>query len=366
MYLSGRSVILNKRGEQELASLVEFIRQNDSIVLSEKTISVAKENREEFYKRFDQVLESFITEEFQTELKDASVLAKRYKEVRDKLIASTNVGEISLPHSLETFLGSPKKAVAVALYDYLFTYLQGKMDEEELYSKLEKYAREHFERLQRCSFEPLIFMSVLLGLKPTKFWNVNFGLGFRPVVEDAFTLIPGNQRPVSEWRIPDTVMQTVSGKYFACKFESVSEIGYYDVAITRRRDNTLAGHSKEIVGQRAMMLYEIDSLDEVPILADRVEGKALPASLVVEVSTPEELDVAASRLALANRALTLNPSGGYYVIVPEGVDGNNAFKNDYDLISQKPPFIFLSLSFQKPDLSKLPDENDLKKGESYE
>lgn len=339
--------------KESLLALDDYISHQSDISISSNMVSVPRELRAEFYHHFDSVLELFVEAYTTCFAQDMSELSECYRAEQSRFIELTNVRGIALPKSLETYLENPLKALAGGLYLILFDYLQGKTTCKEF----EKVAFEHVvecERsLQRCGFEFWVFLRVLNLLNPRKVYGVIFGPNLQPQVEDTIVFEPGKQQPLAERRIPDTVIETQEGVFYALKFENSPEIGYYDMPIVRRRDNTLAGNSKEIIGQRVMIVYRISDLESIPTVANRDEACVVSPDIVIEISSKEELSVRASRLALGNRALTLHPNMSYCVIVPEDCEASQYFEKDRQEVEAMPNLSFYRLSHQDKRLSNL-------------
>lgn len=327
--------------EERFEELTSFIRENEPIRITSTSVAVPAQYREEFYRRVDKVLTRIVLDCPEIDLTEALKLSSAYQKVCRSLIKRTNLVGIEIPHSLKAFLDDPLDALAKTLYPLMFDLLQGKLSRDGFTQQANRSIEGSLRTLSRCGYEMWLFFSVIDHLDPVHFWAVDFGIDLQPIIQDTATFYPGRQHPLSERRIPDSAFETRTGARYALKFESVSEVGYYDVPITRRRDNTFAGNTRQVVGQRVLMIHRVSSFDELPTISDRDTGEVSSPTLAIEVSSAQELSIPAARLALGNRALSLDPSQGYAVILPEGTQGETWFINDYAQVKKAPNFKFI-------------------------
>lgn len=333
--------------------LLNFIAENDRVRIRRDLVSVPSDLRPAFYSKLDALLEELVDKQCRDLLPEAQALGSRYQETASSLITKSNLQQIDLPHTLAAYLDNPKKAIATSMYPLVFDFLQGHLDRDGLVHTAHKSMQQHAETLFRCGYEFWVFFCMLNLLRPQGFFSVDFGADLEPVIQDSIVFEPGRQSPFPERRIPDTVVATGEGEYYALKFESVSEIAYYDVPITRRRDNTLGGHSQQIIGQRAMLVYRIASAEDIPTIANRDERAVSPPDIVIEVNTELDLAIPASRLALGNRALTLKPKHAYYVFTPCKMTVESCFSHELEMVAAPPVLEFVTMQNEVDSLKKI-------------
>lgn len=332
--------------EENLKGLRAFIQANKDVCITPTSVAIPRVCRAEFYELLDATLKQFVLICPGFDLSGAADLSSSYQKVYHDLIKKTNLAEIKVPHSLKAFLDNPVDALAKALYPLMFDLLQEKISHQEFSQQAHKAGEASLSALSRCGYEMWLFLSVIDRLEPVRFWSVDFGADLQAIIQDMAILQPGRQHPLSERRIPDSAFETRDGVRYSLKFESAAEVGYYDVPITRRRDNTFAGNTQQVVGQRVLMMHRVPSFDDLPTIADRDTGEVVSPTLAIEVSSEQELSITAARLALGNRALSLNPSQGYVVVLPKGVQGDFWFAHDYEQVEKIPHFKFMTQSYE--------------------
>jgi hypothetical protein len=329
-----------------LKSLQNFLLAHPEIHIDEHRIVLPNEVKQSFYAAFDSTRRSFVKDYCLTLPERVTMLSQFFRQTEHTLCTQTQVEAIVLPHSLRTFVDDPATALSDCLYDILMSLLQKKLSIRRFEREAQELLDTTTSILYRSGYEFLVFYRILESLGPREAWRVEFDEALMPKRTATTSIEPGYQQAFAQRRVPEMVLGTRDGSWFSVKTESAPEIGYYDMPIARRRDNTLAGDSQAIVGHRVMMVHRLADPDNIPTIADRDKKRVVSPSIVVEVSSAEELSIKACRLALGNRALTLQPEQGYYVLLPASASIAGWFDKDESQVQQLPSLCFINLDFE--------------------
>jgi hypothetical protein len=328
--------------QEHMTELIAFCREHPNIRIDSRRITIPREVRTEFYTLVDLLADSLIDGKAHLPT-DIDILMDAFRELEGGFRHQTNIERFVMPHSLRAFITAPAESLRMHLYDPLMRVLQGRLPVDAFGMVADEVLGTRIEGLYQAARELLIYYQVLWKLDPVAVRKVSFDKDHALQSEPSILIEPGQQQAFAQRRIPDTLIQMRDGIWYATKAELASEVGYYDIPILRRRDNTLAGDSQPLIGHRLMMIYRLDSERSIPLIADRDTRHVAPPTVVVELSEPQALSVAAYRLALGNRAVTLHPLNGYYVVLPAGSATDGWFDADIPDIEHPPPVNFITL-----------------------
>lgn len=331
---------INEEGDESmwlaLEALRRFSEETPKVVISTKEVSIAAEARDDFYQVFDEAAAAVAQQFVADEMEEASDLVSRYRFAESVLKESTGIDQVVLPSKLMRFVDDPLSALAGGIQNIVFDYLQDGGDFERLMQRARAQVNADYRCLYRCVYEYWIFFTLINGLLPQKIYHVFYDGISDPFITSTLTLEPGKQLHIAGKRAPDTVVVTQDGTCYALKFECSSEIAYYDVPMFRRRDNTFGGDSRGILGQRTLLLFALESLEKVPVIADRDKKTLEQPLLSVEIGSEVEFSIPASRLALGNRALTLRPLLGHHVVNLSQSGGIVWADSELEMIAEEP------------------------------
>ncbi|MDR1014625.1 MAG: hypothetical protein LBL86_06565 [Coriobacteriales bacterium] len=335
--------------------LKAFCAAHPRLRIDRRRISVPAELRPGFYAALDEAARALVRAARPGLAAETEGLVEGFRLLEEGFRRQAGIEETVLPHSLRAFLSCPSQALAGRLYGPLMGLLQEEGSSQDdggpdaldaadaLPTPLLALIDEAADGLHRAASELSLFYRLLWMLDPVQVRKVGFDASLRPTGTATTVMEPGQQQAFVQRRIPDTLVRARGGQWYSTKFELASEVGYYDVPILRRRDNTLAGDSQPLIGHRVLMVHRLSSADDVPTIADRDTGRLVAPTVVVEASSPEALQMPACRLALGNRAVTLRPECGYFVLLPAGSRTEGWFDEDGERIAHLPSVTFLAL-----------------------
>jgi hypothetical protein len=214
---------------------------------------------------------------------------RAFNGIEASLCARSGIEGIALPKAMADYLADPLQSADRILSEPALWLLQGQLDPSG-FSQLakERYLVPRFAELDRYLYEAWIAYGLIDALDPVEFWNV------RVNDESAFcssrtnNLRMGHQIRLRDFRLPEAMFRAAGGDCWAYKIERKPELYHYDDP-GRKRDFTAGGNTENHSGRRSLMLYRIDGVESVPVIAQRSKRYVMPPDLLVEHLSVEEL-----------------------------------------------------------------------------
>ena len=144
--------------------------------------------------------------------------------------------------------------------------LSGQLTEAEAEREAALALTRGWESLVRNAYEAWAYYGVVAELRPRKFWAVvSFdGADARAVETDE--IVAGWQAVSPDRRVPEAVFQTEDGRLFAMKSEAARELDYYGFSSVRGRDTSAGGNTRDLMGHRVLLVYEMRSRRPVQVV----------------------------------------------------------------------------------------------------
>lgn len=152
--------------------LVDFIEDAPGVVIKEDLVSIEKEIRPSFYKKFNKVRASFLAQNYSDWLDEAQFLSSKYMKVEDYLSDRLRLEDVLMPGELERFLSDPMKQVVRDLFDPLFELLQKKIEPKEFEERAEESVHESFQNLYQMGYIKWFVLSFIKNIDPEKVYQV--------------------------------------------------------------------------------------------------------------------------------------------------------------------------------------------------
>ena len=111
--------------------LAEFIGLHNEIEISSNKVVIPSGIKDEFYRYFDSVRETLITESFPHQLDIAEELSRNFKEIRGLVLESEAIDSIDISGDLNWFLENPTNGLTRYLFDPLMKLLAGTSNPDE-------------------------------------------------------------------------------------------------------------------------------------------------------------------------------------------------------------------------------------------
>lgn len=118
--------------------------------------------------------------------------------------------------------------------------------------------------------------------------------------------------------MPEALFETADGRLFAMKTELARELDFYGAKIKRRRDMSLGGNTVDQVAHRVLLLYRIEGIDAIPLLADRDHLKVLGSDLMVEAVMPGDMEPGLACAMFLERLETMHSKRPVQMLLADG------------------------------------------------
>lgn len=279
--------------EQAYADLVQFVHQHDTIVVTPTSLSVPVDVRDEFYEWVETARKQLVRDVLGVRIDEAICLAQRAATRRSEFVARAGLRSFQLASQLEHFFTDPLATLSKPAFSLVLDGLQNATPVAEIEAKAQVEVADFCYELMRNAYEAWVYYTVVLALDPVKFWGVVSNDTVRVTAVETQDIVAAAQITSPERRIPEAVFQTRDGRLFAMKSEAARELDYYGVRIQRQRDNSAGGNTAGLVCHRVLLLYRLQSLDEVAPVVDRQKNWQKPCDLMCEVLEPCEMSVPA-------------------------------------------------------------------------
>lgn len=274
--------------ERALADVRAYVERHEGIRITETGLSVPQEVRAAFYDKVSTVQDALVTLALRDSAKRTAHLSELCAASRDALIAGSDLVEFRLPRAIENAIENPRRALAAPAFTFVLDALR-QNDDEAIAQEAACAVASHAKTLDRCMYELWAYYGVVAALRPVRFYEV-----FSPDTVQARAMptgvvAVGEQASSPSKRMPEAVFETADGRVFAMKTEVARELDFYGAKIKRRRDMSLGGDSMDHMMHRVLLLYRIQSVDDVPLIADRDHMKVLASDLMLEALLPEDM-----------------------------------------------------------------------------
>jgi hypothetical protein len=228
------------------------------------------------------------------------------KAVGGSLRTKAAVDTVRLPQALAEFIGSPLSATAKALYGSAMGFLQRRAPLEDCEAGMKLALDAFVGSLNRSVYETWLTFALIDRLGPTEFRAVSYTESGELLARPTTSLEIGFQVPLKDYRLPEALFRTASGACFAYKFECSNEIAYYKNP-DKCRDLTAAGNTAGLLCHRTLLLYQVDGLETVPVLACRSNHYTVTPALLVEHLSWDELRSPQALAQARKRPLVFGP-----------------------------------------------------------
>jgi hypothetical protein len=278
---------------------------SDIVIENDKLSFYDDEAKKSFHRMLDGMLYALASDVLAEEDAIESHTIDGFSQVEASLCEKSGINTVILPRSLMDYRSDPVKTAAKVLFDPGIRLLQQQITPEGLVLQAKKSVPTYLAKIDRYLYEAWIAYGLLDLLDPVEFWNVDRLPDGSFISKPADHLETGLQPSLKDYRLPEALFRTASGACYAYKFDHVTEIASYKTP-ARAKDFTSAGNTVGQVCQRALLLFELEDLDTVPIIAQRSKKAMLKPALVVEHLSAFEYGLLERRQEVRARAEIMN------------------------------------------------------------
>lgn len=274
---------------EALETLRSFVEEHADLVVTSQTLRIPAHLKSTFYALVKETQIALFDELVGADAEHTVQAALNLSRVRNDLLAESDLVELNLPDALEALTLDARSALSKPALNSVLDALQNNYDAQRLIDSAFLVLPSYCETMFRSAYEMWVYFQIIADLKPVRFFEV-FSLDtvdVRAVATGSITV--GAQITSPERRIPEAVFETKDGRVFAFKSEVARELDFYSIKITRRRDFSAGGNTINQMGHRVLLLYRIEDIEKVPLLADRDKPTVLPPDLICEFLLPNEM-----------------------------------------------------------------------------
>jgi len=307
--------------KDEYARLREYIAAHPEIVLTKNEISIPQPLRDEFYRIFDDIRRAVVAKHIDALPVGVRTLSERYTRIEKEAAGLLGVKEIGMPIDLHVFLRNPEEGLIRAVYNCLFAFIQGKIDEAEFENLAGESIAASVAELFRLGYERWAGLELIKLLEPEEAFSVGLDEDFKPYLCKLEEVSFGRQWHHPTMRIPELVVRSRRfNSLVAVKMALAMEIEEYLVTIKPPvRPKKRTGDTSFAMDSRVALLSFLESEKKIPVYADIYDGTRTPPDLLVEFMNMDapggEEDVFAR---VRRRMEILNPKLGCTLIAPAG------------------------------------------------
>ena len=268
----------------EYARLCEYISANPEIVLNKNEISIPQSVRDRFYGIFDDIRMAVVAERLDAMSGMTRTLCERYARIEKEAAELLGVEEIEMPVDLRVFLHKPKDGLIRAIYNCLFGFIQGKIDEVEFERLADESITAAAAGLSRLGYERWVGLELIKLLEPGESFFVDLDNDEKPCLRELETCAFGRQVHHPTMRIPELVVRSCRfDMLVAVKMALVKEIDEYYVEFKPRvRPKRRTGDTSFTLDSRAVLLSFLENENKIPVYADIFECTRTPPDWLVE------------------------------------------------------------------------------------
>ncbi len=341
--------------KQEYKLLCDYIAAHPEIAITPNEVSIPQAERDEFYRRFDDIRRAAVEEYYPTLPVDAGLLSDNYVRAEREIKELLGLSDILVPMDLFTFLHNPKEGLTRTLYNRTFDLLQGKATLETFENQAGNDLRFAAADLFRLGYEMWGALELIKLLDPDEAFLVDLDDDYKPFLRELKDIAFGRQTPHPTMRIPEFVLHSRKmGKYVAVKMMPTREIETYVVPFKPPvRPKKKTGDTSFALDSRAMILSFMETPDEIPIIADIYERTITSPDWIIEYITGNELTTPDSLDQVKRHFEALHPRSGTCLVLIDC---------DRESMPEKIPdnIHVVSFGFDRSRLQSVVDELSLK------
>lgn len=283
----------------------EFLAGHPEIRITKTSLTIPKERREEFYARLEEISRSLAGSLLGDRAVEGAEMAARCRAVREELVTRTGLEEFRLPSALENLIASPFSAFARPIFGLMMDGIQQGLSEEEIEERAARALPPFADDLLRNAYEAWAYYGIIAALKPIRFYGIQSPDTVQVNVVETGAVQVGYQVTSPERRLPEAVLETADGRFFAMKSESAGEIAFYGTKIQRKQDFSSGGNTTDVLTHRVLLLYCLEKRQDAGLLANREKLYIRPADLICEYLLPGEMSGIYPASCFAERMRTI-------------------------------------------------------------
>jgi hypothetical protein len=272
--------------------LKDYITANPEIHIDASEVSIPGHLRNEFYKHFDDIRNSFIESSYASLPFEMDALCRNYIQSEKELTELLSLDRIELPVDLWTFLHNPKDGLVRWLYNRLFEMVQGKITVDDFEQMGHQDLTATAAELFRLGYEAWAAITLILSLEPDGAFGVGLDEDYEPLVAELKEIAFGRQFHNPAKRLPEFILHSKKlNRHIAIKMPLAREVDSYYIPyeIPKRMLRHHTGDTSHVLGSRIMFLSILQDPKEIPVFIDMYTRQIKSPDLTVEFLMEQNL-----------------------------------------------------------------------------
>lgn len=320
---------LESQWKHKYGILKAFISSNPEIHIGQYEVHIPEDQRDRFYKYFDNVRMAIVESWSSFFNFDVYTLSTNYIESENKLSKTLNCS-IQLPLDLSSFVHNPKEGMMRLIYNRLFELVQGKIPEDDFEWIVEGDLAAGATAMFRIGYEAWAALALIILLEADELLGIALDGDNKPLVTEIGEIAFGRQFHHAAKRIPEFILHSKKlNSHIAFKMPLVKEVNSYDIPVevpTQRLLRNRNGDTSSVLDHRMIFLSVVPDLNKTPVYADihkrTINGPDLTIEFLMEqdLTDPETIGQVQSRVEI------MKPRFGGNILVMEPTSGSGSFK----------------------------------------
>lgn len=270
--------------------LRQFAEASEAIKVTRQSLFVPEESKAEFYRLAEETQKALGIQVLGKYEELGKTLVQKFKHTRQQMVAGSNLKEFCLANAVENLVEDPELAMAKPAFGIVLDGLQQGLSKEDMEEKARRQVIPFCKDLLRNLYEAWLYYGIVAALKPARFYGVYSPDTIDMQAVETDKIVAGFQAASPERRMPEAIFVTEDGRVFAMKSEVAEELDFYGERPGRCRDLSAGGNTVDQIAHRVLLLYRMESVEKVPLLANREKRYILPNDMMCEFLLPEEME----------------------------------------------------------------------------
>ncbi len=285
--------------------LKQFTETYEAIKVTRQSLFVPEESKAEFYRLAEETQKALGMQVLGKYEEVGKKLVHKFRNTRQQIIAGSNLKEFRLASAVENLVEDPELAMAKPAFGIILDGLQQGLSQEDMEEQARRQVIPFCKDLLRNLYEAWLYYGIVEALRPVKFYGVYSPDTIDMQAVETEKIVAGFQAASPERRMPEAIFITEDGFIFAMKSEVAEELDSYGERPGRCRDLSAGGNTVDQIAHRVLLLYRMESVEKVPLLANREKRYILPNDMMCEFLLPEEMERPLSAAIFEKRIRTI-------------------------------------------------------------
>ena len=306
--------------KEEYESLAKYAADHPEIVVGKTEVSIARELRDEFYRRLEQLRLAFVEEHYSSLPADVESLSRHYVAGEKEITERLGLDRIEMPMDLYSLVHQPKEGMMRVLYNRTFDLVQGKTTVDAFEAQAAGDLNAMAGELFRLGYEHWAALTLIKLLEPDEAYRVDLDEDYKPCLGELKSIAFGRQAHHPTIRIPEFVLHSRRlSRYVAVKMVLANEIEslvpQYRPPV---RPKKKTGDTSLALDSRVMLLSFMESAKDIPVIAEIYDLKLTNPDWMMECISGRELRQPGAIDPVMRHLEALRPKRGTCLVLADG------------------------------------------------